>query len=62
MPIPASGHVHRRHQLPAALANRLKRTLHIEETVGGQVESSCVGCLNLLCIPVRRLTSFNGCR
>ena len=42
-----------RHPLPATLRERLERTLHIEQTVGGRVESSCVGCLNLLCIPVR---------
>jgi hypothetical protein len=41
-----------RHPLPAVLRERLERTLHIEETVGGRMESSCVGCLNLLCVPV----------
>ena len=45
-----------RHPLPAALAEQLRRTLHIEDTVGGKAESHCIGCLNLCCIPVSLLT------
>jgi len=52
------GHDHGRHPLPMALADRLQRTLHVEDTVGGKAESQLISCLNLCCIPVSRLTTL----